>query len=225
MTYRLLFLDMEGTLFASQRVSFEPDDGFHTSLWSRIFHELGPEAVEDDRQTLEKWERGEYRSYLDWCDESLRILQRRKLKRKRFEDLVAAASYNPGVPETIRTVHERGVRTAIVSGGFVAQARRAQAELRTHHACAAVDLFWTADGELAHWNIFPSDYEGKVDFVRLLMREYGFSPAECAFVGDGPNDMAIAREVGLSFAYRAHPELQRTASHRIEDFGAILKWL
>jgi phosphoserine phosphatase len=107
----------------------------------------------------------------------------------------------------------------------MAQARQAQMELKITHAYAAVDLLWDTTGQLVHWNIFPSDYAGKVDFVTLLRREYGLSRDACGFVGDGKNDVLIAQEVGTSFAYQAHPELRVAASYAIEDFAEILRYI
>jgi phosphoserine phosphatase len=224
MTTQLIFLDLEGTVFAKQRVKLRTgEERLHHSLWSRLAHELGPEALAEDAETVEKWEAGQYRSYMEWCEESLRIHKKHGMTRGLFDRIQASIPYNPQVPETIAAIHERGIKTAIVSGGFVAQARRAQRDLRITHAYAAVDLFWDPDDRLLHWNILPSDYEGKVDFVKLLIREYGFRPDECAFVGDGKNDIHIAKEVGVSFAYQAHSDLKSVATHAIEEFSKILQ--
>jgi phosphoserine phosphatase len=217
---------MEGTIFAKQRIRLRNgEEQEHNSLWSRIAHELGPEALQADAKTVEKWESGQYESYMDWCNESLRIHQKHGMNRELFDRIQEGIPYSPEVIETIATVHSREIKTAIVSGGFLAQARRAQQELAITHAYAAADLFWDREGKLAHWNILPSDYEGKVDFVRLLMREYKLGMEECAFVGDGKNDAHIARQVGISFAYRAHPALKAAATHTIEDFSEILEHL
>jgi phosphoserine phosphatase len=223
---RLLFLDMEGTIFAKQRIRLRNgEEQEHNSLWSRIAHELGPEALEADAKTVEKWEAGQYESYMDWCSESLQIHQKYGMTRKLFDRIQAGIPYSPEVEETLAEVHRREIKTAIVSGGFLSQARRAQQELGITHAYAAADLFWDREGKLVHWNILPSDYEGKVDIVRLLMREYKLTTEDCAFVGDGKNDAHIAKQVGLSFAYRAHPELQAASTHSIEDFSEILRFL
>lgn len=223
---RLVFFDLEGTLFEKQRVQLRAGDpAHHHSLWSRLVHELGPAALEDDARMIAKWDAGAYGSYLEWVDESLQSFRRHGLTRKRFDETLRSIAYNPGVPETVRALHERGIRTAIVSGGFMAQARRALRDLRIAHAYAAVDLLWDEDGSILHWNTFPSDYEGKVDFVRLLMREYGLRTEECGFVGDGRNDVFIAREVGTSFAYQAHAALRAAATHAIDDFEAIVRLL
>ncbi len=223
MAIQLLFLDMEGTLFASQDVVVGPDHAHHTSLWTRIFSELGPAAQGDNVRMIEKWDGGGYRSYMDWVDDSLVAMRRHGLTQGLFDALVDETPYNPLVPNTLAEIHERGVRTAIVSGGFVAQARRAQAELRIHHAYAATDLFFDTSGALIHWNIYPSDFAGKVDYVQLMMREYGLRTDECAFVGDGANDVPIASAVGTSYAYNGHPALQAAAHHSIDDFSQILE--
>ena len=222
MPIQLLFLDMEGTLFASQDVVVGPDHAHHTSLWTRIFSELGSHAQADNVAMIEKWDGGGYRSYMDWVDDSLIAMRKHGLTKSRFDELVNETPYNGGVRETMETIHAHGIRTAIVSGGFIAQARRAQVDLRIHHAYAATDVFWDEQGNLVHWNIYPSDFEGKVDFVRLLMREYGLLPEECAFIGDGANDVPIAAAIGTSVAYNGHPSLQEVAAHRITDFHELL---
>jgi len=82
-----------------------------------------------------------------------------------------------------------------------------------------------------HWNLLPCDYEGKVDFMRLIMKEHGLSPEECAFVGDGVNDIFLAKEVGTSISFNGAEELQRVSTYSInqqegkEDFMEILKYL
>jgi phosphoserine phosphatase len=117
------------------------------------------------------------------------------------------------------------VKTAVVSGGFVEQARKAQVDLRLTHIYSAAELYWDDGGNLIHWNMFPSDFEGKVDFVRLLMREYKLTPEQCGFVGDGKNDVFIAKEVGVSFAYQAHDELKAVATYELEEFAGILSFM
>ncbi len=226
MSIKMLFTDMEGTLFEKQQVRLRHEDpSYHHSLWSRLMDELGEEALKDDAKTIAKWETGHYRSYLAWVDESVGILQKHGLSQELFERTLSSIQYNDGVKDTFEILHPRGIKTAIITGGFLEQARRAQQELQITHAYAAVDLFWDRDGFITRWNMIPSDYEGKVDFVRLIMQEYGLMREECGFVGDGKNDAFIAREVGMSFAYQAHPELRTVASHEIEEFSQILEWI
>jgi phosphoserine phosphatase len=219
---KLFFLDLEGTLFNKQHI--DRPHGHNHSLWARIFHELGPEALAADNVHIEEFERGEI-NYIQWCERSLRAMQTHGLTKQLLEHIMQQIQYNNGVAETIAALHAKGIRTAIISGGFMEQAKRAQLDLRIQHAFAAVEIYWNADGSMAFWNIFPSDYQAKADYVELLRRECGFSKEECAFIGDGKNDVPIASHVGLSFAYNAHPALQEKTTHSITDFQDILKYL
>jgi phosphoserine phosphatase len=117
---------MEGTHSSSQDVVVGPDQAHHTSLWTRIFSELGPAAQIDNVARIERLDGGGYRSYMDWLDDSVVAIRRHGLTRSLFEALVDETPYNALVRETLEEIHGRGIRTAIVSGGFIAQARRAQ---------------------------------------------------------------------------------------------------
>ena len=109
-------------------------------------------------------------------------------------------------------------------------ADRAQKDLRIDHAFAACEYFWDGDGKLLHWNLLPCDYEGKADFMKLIMKEHGLKPEQCAFVGDGKNDVHLAKAVGLSIAFNAAEELQKVSTFSVnqpkgkEDFREILKY-
>lgn len=62
------------------------------------------------------------------------------------------------------------------------------------------------------------------------MKEHGLAPEECAFVGDGKNDVALARVVGVSVAFNGDPELREVSTHSVEqargkeDFSEILRF-
>jgi phosphoserine phosphatase len=55
-----------------------------------------------------------------------------------------------------------------------------------------------------------------------MVREYGLSPNEWLFVGDGANDVPIARTAPISVGYRPHPELRKVVTHVIHDFNELL---
>ncbi|MFP4687200.1 MAG: HAD family hydrolase [bacterium] len=222
MAIKLFFFDLEGTIFSSsKRVLEGGETAEFTNLWSLLMHELGPAAVRAERHNLKKWKNGEYHSYLDWARESAGVLKKYGLNRETYLKVTETIPYNPGVKELLAELNNRDIRSAVISGGFANHARKAQRELHITHSFAAIDLLWNENGRLDYWNILPSDYEGKIDFVRLLEREYNLSLDECAFVGDEKNDVFIAREVGLSFAYNAPDELKEAAGYAIEDLGEI----
>jgi phosphoserine phosphatase len=226
MKIKLLFFDMEGTIFTKQHIPLQYANSDHQqSLWARLMFELGAEAQGESLKTIVKWDAGIYSSYVGWCDESVRILQKYNLTRDLFEKTLNSIGYNPGVKETFGILHKQGIKTALISGGFIEQAWQAQQDLKITHAFAATELFWDDNGFLMDWKNLPSDYEGKVDFMRLLMCEYGLHQDECGFIGDGKNDISIAQKVGLSFAYQAHPELQEVVTYQISNLTKILEYI
>ena len=101
--------------------------------------------------------------------------------------------------------------------------------MKIDHSFVACEYFWSSDGELVHWNLLPCDYEGKVDFMKLIIGEYGLTPDECICVGDGRNEIPLAKTVGISIAFNGVKELQAVTTHAInqekEDFREILKYV
>ena len=157
------------------------------------------------------------------------IYQRHGLTRTLFEQALDEGEFQPEPSETFTALHNRGIVTALITGGFKYQADRAQRELHISHTFAACEYFW--DGEkLSHANFLPCDYAGKVDFMRLLMQEYAVGEGDCVFVGDGINDIHLARIVGCSIAFNGHPELQKVCTYTINQppghqFGAVLPYI
>ena len=66
--------------------------------------------------------------------------------------------------------------------------------------------------------------------MKLIIKEHGLHMDESGFIGDGKNDIPLAKAVGLSIAFNASKELQEVSTHRInqpkgqEDFRAILRY-
>ncbi len=225
---KLVFFDMEGTIF--RKTIHTSYGNTAPSAWSLIAKHLGDKALEEEELTKRKWTHGKYAGYVEWMEDTLRIYQKYGLKRNFFENLTSSINYHKGVIEAFDALQKKGLRTALISGGFKAQADRALRDLKINHAFAACELFWDDEGNLLHWNLLPCDYEGKVDFMKLIMKEHGLKPDECAFVGDGKNDIPLAQVVGLSIAFNGAPELREASSHSIEqaedmeDFQEILKF-
>jgi phosphoserine phosphatase len=219
MTVKIIFFDLEGTLILNR------DHRTNSSLWGCIPQVLGEDAIKNDEKLYAKWKAGGYRNYVAWCDESMSYFRKHGLTKKIFRKLLDEAVVREGVEETIHELHKRGIVTAIVSGGFQQQAARLQIELGIKHAFTAVQIYWKDDGTVAGWNSLPGDNEGKMEFVELMRKEFGFSIDECAFVGNGENDVHIAKHVGISFAVPdAHDALKKASTHTINDMRDVLKY-
>jgi phosphoserine phosphatase len=74
-----------------------------------------------------------------------------------------------------------------------------------------------------------SDYLGKVKYVRGIMKEEGVDPNQCVFIGDGPNDAMIGKEVGISISFNGCKPLEEACNYNIrqkegkENFIEVLK--
>jgi phosphoserine phosphatase len=225
---KLIFFDMEGVIFESGIV--ENREGIAASVWSVIPKELGEESVKMSEEGKTKWAKGEFKNYIEWVEYSIENFRKHGLTKEIFESVINKVKYMPGVIETFEELRKKGYKTVVISGGLKNLANRAIRELGIDHTFAAAEYFFDpSSGRLVNWNIIPCDYDGKIDFMRLMMREYGISPQDCAFIGDGVNDIPLAKEVGTSIAFNARPELQEVCTHSInqpdgKDLKAILKF-
>jgi phosphoserine phosphatase len=218
---RLFAFDLEGTILTGQPCALPGAPEHHdVGMWPLLMKELGEKAVEADRDLALQWDAGHFRHYLDWCDASLDVMRRYGLQRNTFERLESSFSLNQGIEDLVNELHHREIITAIISGGFYEQARRVQADLKIRHCYASVDLTWGIDGRLVAWNLLPAGPDGKLGFLRLIADSYDIELADCAYVSDNADDVPIARNVGVSFAYGGN-ELAVASTHKIKDFSSV----
>jgi len=226
---KLIFFDMEGTIFKKAvRLS-------HTSVapsaWCALAQRLSPRAYEEERLTQDKWNKGLYSSYIEWMEETIKIHKKYKLTKSLFLRVIDSIEYMPGVRNVFKFLNTERIPTCLISGGFKYQGDKALVDLGIRHSFVACEYFWDKKGYLKSWNLLPADEEGKLDFMKLIIKEYKFSKTDCAFVGDGENDIPIAKSVGISIAFNGSPLLQRNATYSInqrkgkENLLEILKYL
>jgi phosphoserine phosphatase len=227
---RIVFLDMEGTLLLKD---YRFDDGrVAPSAWTVLAAKLGKKCLDAENRTKERWRAKKYSGYLEWMRKTIELHDKFGLTQQVFLEVVNSIAFVPNVEPAVRRLHARRAITAVVTGGFKALADRVQRRLRIHHSFAACEYFFHAQtGLIDHFNLLPADEVGKVDFMKLTCREYGVDPAECAFVGDGMNDVHLAQAVGFSIAFNAQPELCDVATETVsqapgaEDFMAVAEVL
>ena len=224
---KLIFFDMEGVIFETGVI--EKRKAVTASVWPIIAKRLGPECEKDENIGKEKWAQGEFKNYLEWCEYTIEFHKKYGLTMEQYYDIINNVKYMGGAKETFKELKKKGYKTVVVSGGFKNLANRAIRDLDIDHTFAAVEYFFDEKtGKLVSWNILPTDYEGKIDFLRLMMREYKLHPQECAFIGDGVNDIPLAKEVGMSIAFNGRKELQEITTYSInqkkKNLKAILKY-
>lgn len=225
----LVFCDVEGTIFNK---ALHLDNGkVAPSAWTLLAEALGEEALREEELTKDKWIRGEYSGYIEWMEANINSHQKHGLTKDLFDQVINYYSYYQGVRETFEILHSRGIQTAFISGGFKDLVERAQRDLKIKTAVYACEYFWNKEGRLYHWNLLPYDYEGKLSFMKMAIKDKKIKAENCAFIGDGKNDVILAKEVGISIAFNAQPELEQVCNHIIrqpkgkEDFKTVLQFL
>lgn len=114
----------------------------------------------------------------------------------------------------------------MISGGFKELADLTQRKLKIDHAYSACEYFFDKNGSVEHFNLLPTDEEGKLVFMKHLASEYNSELENCIFIGDGKNDVFIAKNVGTSIAFNAQKELKDVATFIVDqespDLSAII---
>ncbi len=141
-----------------------------------------------------------------------------------IDSTAAALEPNPGVVDTVRELQSRGVRVAVVSGGFIQVLRPLAAQLGLDYVRA--NTLEVAEGRLTgRVTGKVVDRAAKEVFLREFAADSGLEMAQTVAVGDGANDIDMVRAAGLGVAYNARPALREVADVEITvpDMRALLE--
>ncbi|MEO6024715.1 MAG: phosphoserine phosphatase SerB [Burkholderiales bacterium] len=126
---------------------------------------------------------------------------------------------NPGAEQLIAGLQKQGIKTLLVSGGFIYFTERLKQRLNLDYAFAN-DLEVVA-GKLTGKLLGPIlDANAKARHVGDVCRNHGIELPKCALaIGDGANDRAMFNAVGIGIAYHAKAVLQQQATYQIDHVG------
>lgn len=82
MKKKLLVMDVEGTIFKA--VNQVDGVDYNSTMWQPIARALGEAAIEEERMMAEKYDCGEYESYLDWVKATIDMHRKYSLKKNGF---------------------------------------------------------------------------------------------------------------------------------------------
>ncbi len=125
---------------------------------------------------------------------------------------------NPGAKTLLKGLKERGIKTALVSGGFTFFTERLKKELGLDYTMA--NVLEEQDGLLTGKVVGEiCGAQAKADFLLEHCQKLSISPSQVIAMGDGANDLLMMHEAGLSVAYHAKPKVQTQASTVINHNG------
>ncbi len=226
MKTKLVFFDMEGVILKKRY----DKNRMMRSVWAVIANKLGEKSREADKKCFDKWKNKKYASYIEWAEDILKSYVKFGLTKDVFYKIIKESEYTNGVEEVFGLLREKGIKTVIISGGFKEHVDIIAKKLNVSHSASSCELRWK-NNKLDSWNILPFDEEGKAVVMGLFMKNYSLNKEECAFIGDGRNDVNAARAVGTSIAFNAEQELKKASKFVIkqekdkEDLREVLKYL
>lgn len=126
---------------------------------------------------------------------------------------------NPGAEKWITGLHDKGIKFALVSGGFTFFTDRLKKQLGLDYARA--NILEENNGELTGKVVGGIiGAQAKADFLHELCQELNIKPHQVIAAGDGANDLLMMKEAGLSVAYHAKPAVQEQAKTAL-NFGGL----
>ena len=137
-----------------------------------------------------------------------------------YYSLIKERSYQPGVDELFDFIHQKNIRTAIVSSGSYELALRAQQELGIDKVLAN-DLLIN-NSQISGVSVMVPD-NNKARIGKDLMQQFKIEPENVAFVGDTSSDTSLAKLVGLPIAYNSQSEELNKVSKYSLQYGELAK--
>ena len=133
---------------------------------------------------------------------------------------------NPGAEQLIAGLQQRGVKTALVSGGFTFFTDRLKQRLMLDYTIS--NKLEVEENKLTG-EVLGEVVNGEVKrrFLEQLMEELTITPSQVIAVGDGANDLPMLKVSGMGVAYHAKPIVQQQTDVVLNHSGldAILDFL
>jgi len=124
---------------------------------------------------------------------------------------VERMTLSPGAERLVQRVHQAGLKTLLVSGGFTFFTNKLKQRLQLTYARSNTlgmmghQLNGTVEGEIVNAEV-------KARIVQETCASLGLPTSAAIVMGDGANDLKMMKLAGLSVAYRAKPVVRAQAS-------------
>jgi phosphoserine phosphatase len=125
---------------------------------------------------------------------------------------------SPGAETMLAALKAHGIRTLLVSGGFMFFTERLRERLGLDYTEA--NTLEIAGGKLTGkviGNVF--DAQGKADRLLKTRKALNLESGQVIAIGDGANDLKMMAQAGISIAYHAKPVVREQASYALNFVG------
>lgn len=125
---------------------------------------------------------------------------------------------SPGAEIMLAGLKEHGIKTLLVSGGFVFFTERLKPRLGLDftHANTLEIVNGRLTGKVLGKIV---DAQGKAEWLVKTREELELRPEQVIAIGDGANDLKMLAQAGLSIAFHAKPVVREQASYALNFVG------
>ncbi|ODQ67425.1 phosphoserine phosphatase serb [Nadsonia fulvescens var. elongata DSM 6958] len=133
-----------------------------------------------------------------------------------FESLKSQIVFTPGARQLTHALNKLGVKTAVLSGGFIPLAKWVQAELGLDYAHANT-LEISEDGTQLTGRTLGTVVNGHVkgQLLEEIATKENLDLSRTVAVGDGSNDLIMMGVAGFGVAFNAKPAVQEKAPSKL----------
>jgi phosphoserine phosphatase len=125
---------------------------------------------------------------------------------------------SPGADIMLEALQSHGIKTLLVSGGFLFFTERLKPRLKLDYTHA--NTLEIVNGKLTGRVLGQIlDAQGKADWLVKIRDELKLKPDQVIAMGDGANDLKMMAQAGISIAYHAKPVVREQASYALNFVG------
>ena len=195
---RLVLLDMDSTFIQQEVIDLL---AAHAGVGAKV------------ASITERSMRGEI-DFKESLAERVKLLQ--GLSADFLEGIRSEITLSTGALHMVQTLHERGHKVAVVSGGFENVIAPILQTAEVDHFKA--NVLEVKDGLLTGKTVGEViDRGAKAAYLREISAQLNIPLADTVAVGDGANDLGMMEIAGLSIAFNAKPVVQAAANFSIND--------
>lgn len=195
---RLVLLDMDSTFIQQEVIDLL---AAHAGVGEKV------------ASITERSMRGEI-DFKESLAERVKLLQ--GLSADFLEGIRSEITLSTGALHMVQTLHERGHKVAVVSGGFENVIAPILQTAEVDHFKA--NVLEVKDGLLTGKTVGEIvDRRAKAAYLREISAQLNIPLADTVAVGDGANDLGMMEIAGVSIAFNAKPVVQAAANFSIND--------
>jgi phosphoserine phosphatase len=226
---KLLVCDVEGTIFKPHMIK----SSLHASyIWTKIASTLGKDAEKEELLTQKKWRNNDYgfspsgQAYMNWVKDTIKIHKKYGLTKDIFDSVINSAEYVDGVEEFFSRLNRKDYIPVLISGGIQNLSFKACEDLNIEkqNSFSSCEYFFDINGKVDENLTFlnTSNFFGKSEMVKIVLRKYGLDDTDWIFIGDGINDVGIALDSPISIGIDPIKELGKVIDYSYIDFNELM---